>query len=124
MKSLILGSIIGFLSMAQVYAGAEVIGETKHCSIQAKVIQVTTDEEDYLQLAQDHYTYTLAFIGQIGSIKHYASPLSRHASGNSWALDAFIMGKEMSVLSQLKIHDLSGVSEECEIEAVGPAPID
>ena len=115
MKSLIIGSIIGFVCMAQAFAGFIVIGETKDCSIQTKVIQKLTSTEDSLLVIHEKNIFELKMTGQEGPTKYYASSALDSNPQYPMTFEAIIMSEEISVLSRLKIY-LSGVMFECEIE--------
>jgi hypothetical protein len=115
MRNLIVGSLVGFTFMTQAYAANAVIGETKDCSIQTKVIQHKTSKEDYLLVIHENDIFELRLKSLEGSTKYYASSLDGHQGLPPMTFEATIMGEEMSVLSRLKIY-LSGVVMECEIE--------
>lgn len=115
MKSLIIGSFIGFVCMAQAFAGFIVIGETKDCSIQTKVIQKLTSTEDSLLVIHENDIFELKMTDKAGNIKYYASSTLDSHQQYPMTFEATIMGEEMSVLSRLKIY-LSGVMFECEID--------
>ena len=115
MKSLMIISLLGLMSTTQVNASYEVIGETKDCSIHTAVIQKITKDEDSLLIISETDIFTLSLIDKIGSVKIYKTNVMEDQSFPPMTFEAQIMGKEMSVLSKLKIY-LSGVLLDCLID--------
>ena len=108
-------SLLGLMSTTQVHASYEVIGETKDCSIHTAVIQKITKDEDSLLIIGENKIYTLDLIEKMGSVKLYKTTPSDEHTFPPMTFEAQIMGKEMSVLSKLRIY-LSGVVLDCLID--------
>jgi hypothetical protein len=109
-------AFIGLLGMmcatTEVFASYEVIGETKDCPIQTKIIQKVSANESSLLVIHEREVYELGLESQIGSMKIYTSSYQENVH---MTFEATIMGPEMSRLSELKIY-LSGVMMECLID--------
>jgi hypothetical protein len=115
MKSLFIGSFIGIVCMTKAFAGYVMIGETRDCPIQTKIIQKMAAKEDSLLVIHESDIFELKMINQVGSTKYYASSSLGIYQQFPMTFEATIMGEEMSVLSRLKIY-LSGVMVECVID--------
>lgn len=114
MKFLRALTLVGLICTTQAFASYEVIGETKDCPIQTKVIQKTSKGKSSLLIIHDKDVYELALESQIGSMKFYTSQLEE-TEGKFMTFEATIMGPEMSRLSELKIY-LSGLMMDCLID--------
>lgn len=108
-------ALLSLIWTTQTFANYEVIGETKECAIQTKVIQKTTDGESSLLVIHESDIYELDLERKMGSIVFYKSSLEGETSGRFMTFEATVMGPEMSRLSELKIF-LSGVMLDCLID--------
>lgn len=115
MKFLSTMSLLGFLCTTPALAGHEVIGETKECAIQTKVIQKTSKEGSSLLVIHDRDVYELVLVNQVGRMKFYTSTYQEESPDKFMTFEATIMSAEMSRLSEIKIY-LSGVMMNCLID--------